>query len=73
MSSDYKWREQKSSRLNGSKIKDSPFENGKDVSTTTDNFVRKHQRNLSLPVNSVYSSLMVINYKLIIILNYYNV
>lgn len=60
MNSDYKWREQKSPRLNESKIKDSPFENGKNVSTNN-SFVRKHQRNLSLPVNNVYSSSMVIN------------
>ncbi|XP_015371448.1 PREDICTED: uncharacterized protein LOC107167073 [Diuraphis noxia] len=49
MNSDYKWREQTSSRLNGSKARDSG-ENG----STMNNIVRKHQRNLSLPINNVF-------------------
>ncbi|KAL4103729.1 hypothetical protein QTP88_019073 [Uroleucon formosanum] len=49
MNSDYKWREQTSSRLNGSKARNSG-ENG----STINNFVRRHQRNLSLPINNVF-------------------
>lgn len=52
MNSDYKWREQTSqvsSRLNGSKERDS-VENGSPIH----NFVRRHQRNLSLPINNVF-------------------
>lgn len=59
MSSDYKWREQTPSRLNGSKAKDSSCENGRNVSTIN-SFVRKHQRNLSLPVNNVFGPITVI-------------
>lgn len=53
MNSDYKWREPTSTRLNGSNAKNSPWENG-EQETASNNFVRKHQRNLSLPVNSVF-------------------
>lgn len=60
MNSDYKRREQKTSRLNGSKLKDSSFENGDNI-PTTNSFVRRHQRNLSLPVNSIYPTPTVIN------------
>jgi len=60
MNSDYKWREQTtqaSSRLNGQKIRDSG-ENESNIN----NFVRKHQRNLSLPVNNVFQSTTVMYY-----------
>lgn len=53
MNSDYKWREQSSSRLNGSKARDSSGENGEHISPTN-NFARRHQRNLSLPINNVF-------------------
>lgn len=53
MSSNYKWREQSSSRLNEPKARDSSVENGEHLSTTN-NFARKHQRNLSLPINNVF-------------------
>lgn len=58
MNSDYKWREQTPSRLNGPKIKDS-CENGRNVSSIK-SLVRRHQRNLSLPVNNVFEPLTVI-------------
>ncbi|XP_027847541.2 uncharacterized protein LOC114127495 [Aphis gossypii] len=54
MNSDYKWREQTtqaSSRLNGKNARDSG-ENESNINK----FVRKHQRNLSLPVNNVFQS-----------------
>lgn len=51
--SDYKWREKTLSRLNGPKAKDSVCENGESLSTTN-SFTRKHQRNLSLPINNVF-------------------
>jgi len=57
MSSDYKWREQTTSRLNGSKARDSG-ENG----STVNNFVRRHQRNLSLPINNVFQPTTVIQF-----------
>lgn len=57
MNSDYNWREQTSSRLNGSKARDSG-ENG----STINNLVRKHQRNLSLPINNVFQPTTVIHY-----------
>ncbi|XP_025421819.1 uncharacterized protein DDB_G0284459 [Sipha flava] len=53
MNSDYKWREQSSSRMNEPKARDSSVENGEHLSTTN-NFARRHQRNLSLPVNNVF-------------------
>ncbi|VVC27305.1 Hypothetical protein CINCED_3A018440 [Cinara cedri] len=54
--SDYKWREQTSSRLNRPKVKDPACENGKSLSTTN-SFAKKHQRNLSLPINNVFEPL----------------
>lgn len=50
MNSGYNWREQTSSRL---KTKESSCENGKNV-PANNSFVRKHQRNFSLPVNNVF-------------------
>lgn len=58
--SNYKWREQTSSRLNGPKAKDSACENGESLSTIN-SFARKHQRNLSLPVNNVFET-STVNY-----------
>jgi len=60
MNSDYKWK-MSSSRLNGPKARESSCMNSENVSTIN-NFTRKHQRNLSLPVNSVYEPTMVMNY-----------
>lgn len=59
MNSNYKWREQTPSRLNGSKAKDSSCENGRNVDTIN-SFVRRHQRNFSLPVNNVFEPITVI-------------
>lgn len=58
MSSDYKWRDETLSRLKGKKAKDYSCENGENASSS---FVRKHQRNLSLPVNNVFQTTTVIN------------
>jgi len=52
MNSDYKWKVS-SSRLNGAKTKESSYKNSENVSTIN-SFIRKHQRNLSLPINSFY-------------------
>jgi len=61
MDSEYKWREQNSSRLNGHKTSDYTCENGENISATSNNFTRKHQRNLSLPVNNVFQPTTVIH------------
>lgn len=52
MNSEYKWRDQISTNLNGSNTRNS-CENGENGSTNN-SFTRKHQRNLSLPVNNVF-------------------
>lgn len=59
MNSEYKWREPTTSRLNGPKAKVS-CENEENVSSIN-SFARKHQRNLSLPINSVFEPAMVTN------------
>lgn len=59
MNSDYKWK-MSSSRLNGAKTKESSCKNSENISTIN-NFTRKHQRNLSLPVNSFYEPTVVMN------------
>lgn len=58
MNSNYKRREQTSSKLNGPNTKDYSCENGENVSSSN-KFTRKHQRNLSLPVNNVFQPKMV--------------
>jgi len=55
MNPDYKWRDQTPSRLKEPKAKDYSCENGENASSTN-SFVRKHQRNLSLPINNVFQT-----------------
>lgn len=66
MNSDYKWRDQTSSRLNEPKTKDYSCENGENVSTAN-SFIRKHQRNLSLPVNNVFQPTKVMDLQIYLI------
>lgn len=60
MNSSYNLREQTSSRLNGPKTGESSCENEKNV-PTNNSFVRRHQRNLSLPINNVFQPTAVMN------------
>lgn len=61
MNSEYKWREPTTSRLNGPKA-NILCENEENVSSIN-SFARRHQRNLSLPINSVFEPTVVMNYE----------
>lgn len=60
MNSDYKWREQTSSRLNRPNTRETDCENGEKLSSSN-SFARRHQRNLSLPINSVFEPTTVMD------------